>query len=71
MNDPNQLAEPAKKRPWLPRFGMRTVFVLIGLAALAAWWVRSEMLAEQRREELIAEFSKDPNQLRDSNTTRP
>lgn len=42
---------------------MRTVFVLIGLAALAAWWVRSEMLAEQRREELIEAFSKSPNQL--------
>ncbi len=71
MNDPNQLAEPAKKRRWLPRFGMRTVFVLIGLAALAAWWVRSEMLAEQRREELIAEFSKDPNQLSLAPNTNP
>lgn len=44
---------PIKRSTWL-RFGMRTVFVLILLAALAAWWARGEMLKEQRREELIA-----------------
>jgi hypothetical protein len=52
----------AKPR-WRPRFDMRAVFIVIGLAAVLAWWVRNEMLAEQRREELIADFGKAGNVL--------
>ncbi len=65
MSEPTQPTpiSRTKKRPWLPRFGMRTVFVLIALAAVAAWWARNEVVKEQQREELVAEFSASGNSL--------
>lgn len=63
MNDTTQRPTAAKKRRWLPRFGMRTVFFLIALAAVAAWWTRNEVVKEQQREELVAEFSANGNDL--------
>lgn len=62
-NSAQSLPPPTSKRPWLPRFGMRTVFVLIALAAVAAWWARNEVVQEQQREELVAEFSASGNSL--------
>ncbi len=65
------LAQLTKRRTWL-RFGTRTVFVLIGLAALVACWARSEMVEEQRREELIATIQEKGGflQLRPESTWR-
>ncbi len=51
---------PVKRRSWL-QFSTRTVFALIVLAALAAWWARGEMANEQRREEVIALVQREPN----------
>jgi hypothetical protein len=62
MRDTNQVPPP-KKRRWLPRYGMRAVFVLVALAAVVAWWVRNEVLPEQRREELFAIYSKELNEF--------
>jgi hypothetical protein len=45
---------PATKRRF--QFGTRVVFLLIGFAALVAWWARREMGIEERREKLIAEL---------------
>jgi hypothetical protein len=58
MSDRSHLPLTTRPRRWFPRFGMRTVFALIGLAALAAWWVRGEMNKEQLREDLIADLSR-------------
>jgi hypothetical protein len=44
---------PIKRRTWV-QFGTRTLFVLIVLAAIAAWFARQQVVWEQRREELIA-----------------
>lgn len=63
MNEATQNPPATSKRPWLFRFGMRTVFILIALAAVAAWWVRNELVKEQLREELVAEFSQNGNFL--------
>ncbi len=71
MSDVSRLAEPAKKRRWLPRFGMRAVFFLIALAAVVAWWVQSDVLPTVRREELIKEYSKAPNELATSVNGKP
>ncbi len=51
---------PANRRS---QFGTRTVFVLIALAALAAWWARGEMVKEQRREELLTAMGTQGNAI--------
>jgi hypothetical protein len=63
MSDTSPSSAPPSNRCWLPRFGMRSVFVLIGLASLVAWWARNEVVKEQRREELVAEFSMNGNDI--------
>lgn len=51
---------PANRRS---QFGTRTVFVLIALAALAAWWARGEMLKEHRRDELLTAMGTQGNAI--------
>src|SRR5262245_6112895 len=51
-----------KRRSWV-QFGTRTLFVLMVLVAVAAWWIRGAMLAEKRREELMLAFQQPANFL--------
>jgi hypothetical protein len=53
---------PVKRRTWL-QFGTRTLFVLVVLGAVAAWWARNEMAKEQRREELITALQEEKNDV--------
>ena len=54
-------SDPPKQRRWLMQFGTRTLLVLIAIAALGSWWVRGEMVKEQRREEVIALVKREGN----------
>lgn len=63
MSSTSPSTTPPVRRRSLFRFGMRTVFVLITLAALAALWARSEMAKEEAREQLIASMQNEANRL--------